>query len=66
MQFLAEIGASFNFISEYPEYLPKKKGIHQFTLKRFPFVVLYTISGQEILVLSIFNTYLNPTKKPKK
>ncbi len=35
----------------------------QVKLKNFPYLVIYSIEGEEIIVAKVFNTYQNPLKK---
>lgn len=34
-------------------------------LKRFPFIIIYEIIGNDIIIFSVFNTNRNPDKKNK-
>lgn len=50
----------------FDPYLFKKtkRDYRQVPLKRFPYIIIYRVSGDEILIQSVFNTHQNPNKKP--
>ncbi len=50
-------GAIFK-IRKYPYF-------RELPLKKFPFVIIYEIRDNDILIFSVFNTHQNPTKKLK-
>jgi plasmid stabilization system protein ParE len=62
-----ELETAYKAISRNPHYKIKYKNIVGFPLKRFPYLLLYTLdeSDKTILIYSVFNTYLNPAKYPK-
>ena len=41
------------------------KNYRQAKVSRFPYVVIFRINGDEIIIENVFNTYLNPIKKIK-
>lgn len=61
-----ELADAYTAIGNNPHYKIKYKNVIGFPLKRFPFLLLYTIdeSDKTVLIYSIFNTYLNPSKYP--
>jgi len=62
-----ELETAYNAIRINPHYKIKYKNIVGFPLKRFPYLLLYTLdeSDKTVLIYSVFNTYLNPAKYPK-
>ena len=52
-------------IQNNPLHFPLKKGnLREAYIQKFPFVIIYEIAENEIVVFAIFNTHQNPTKKP--
>ena len=49
-----------------PELFSIKKSpfFRELPLKKFPFVIVYEIFQNEVIIYSVFNTSRNPTKKP--
>lgn len=43
----------------------KKPTFREMPLKRFPFVIIYELRSDKIIVFSVFNTHQNPDKKFK-
>lgn len=63
--FISEVEAAAKYLSRNPEAFPEKKGIfRELNLTTFPYLMIYTVEGQVVTVFAIFNTYLNPQKKP--
>lgn len=55
----------FSRIRNNPLHFPLKKGnLREAYIQKFPFVIIYEVIENEIVVFSVFNTHLNPTKKP--
>ena len=50
-------------IIKAPEGFRKVRGYHQISLKQFPFVVLYQLIDDKIIVYAVFHTSRNPKKK---
>jgi plasmid stabilization system protein ParE len=65
--FIVELQICFNSIEKNPEmYQIIKNNFRQAPLKKFPYVVIYSIEKlQKVLVLSIFHTSRNPKMKFK-
>lgn len=64
----------FNYLEGYFKTLEnqkvsfeiKRKPVYrELPLKRFPFVIIYEICRNQIIIYSVFNTFQNPTKKIK-
>lgn len=52
-------------IQNNPLHFPLKKGnLREAYIQKFPFVIIYEIAENKIVVFAIFNTHQNPTKKP--
>lgn len=62
-----ELDTAYNIISHNPHYKIKYKNVVGFPLKKFPYLLLYTIDEleQTVLIYAVFNTHLNPSKYPK-
>lgn len=49
-----------------PDFEVKRKPVYrELPLKRFPYVIIYERSNNDVIVYSVFNTYQNPIKKLK-
>jgi hypothetical protein len=65
-EFLDHLNIYFKRIASHPEHFPqKRKPYREAFLKRFPFLVVYEIIEDRIIVYSVFNTWRNPEKKRK-
>ena len=65
-QFLIHLQTYLERIQAYPKHFPqKRKPYREAFIKRFPFLVIYEILKEKVLVYSIFNTWQNPEKKKK-
>ena len=66
-EFEEEVVALLKLIKENPGISPIKFAhIHEAVIKRFPFVINYEVSGNQIIVSAIFHVKQNPTKKIKR
>ncbi|MGW1454488.1 type II toxin-antitoxin system RelE/ParE family toxin [Salegentibacter sp. UBA1130] len=64
-ELLKEINLIYNLLRFDPYLFSEiKKGYRQVPLKKFPFLIIYRIFKDQILIQSVFNTHQNPTKKP--
>jgi len=62
--FLESLELSYQSIDNNPElYKIVFKSFRQAKVKRFPFVIIYTVENSEIIITKVFNTYQNPIKK---
>ena len=64
-----ELSKEINLVFDLLRFDPflfntNRKNYRQVPLKRFPYVIIYRVFENEILVQSVFNTHQNPTKKP--
>ena len=65
-EFLAHLDSYFDRIRTYPEHFPqKRKPYREAFIKRFPFLIVYEITGNKVIVYSVFNTWQNAKKKKK-
>jgi hypothetical protein len=64
--FLIYLKGYFEILKTRPELFAIKKPPYyrELPLKKFPFVVIYEIYQNEVIIHSIFHTSKNPTKKP--
>lgn len=52
-------------VQKYPyHYQIKRKPYREAHVKDFPFIIIYEIENNSIIVYSVFNTSRNPNKKP--
>jgi mRNA-degrading endonuclease RelE of RelBE toxin-antitoxin system len=64
--FLSLLDIFYERITKNPHHFPcKRNPYHEAFIKRFPFVIVYEIKDDEIIVYSVFNTHQNPIKKLK-
>lgn len=62
--FLESLEATYLTIAKNPEmYRFAFDMFRQVKLKNFPYLVIYSVEGNEIIVAKVFNTYQNPLKK---
>jgi len=66
-QFLDELERCYKKIKDSPvSYTNIKKDFRHILLKRFPYIVIYTIHKENVIVYSVFHTSQNPLKKFRK
>jgi plasmid stabilization system protein ParE len=65
-QFLDYFKGYLKILKTNPELFPIKKTpfYRELTLKKFPFVIIYEVFQDEVIIYSVFHTSRNPTKKP--
>ncbi|REG82058.1 type II toxin-antitoxin system RelE/ParE family toxin [Algoriphagus antarcticus] len=64
-KFFKAIEVAFAFITKSPESYQVKRGSYrEFRIRKFPFLIVYSIDSDSIVVYSVFNTWKNPNKKP--
>lgn len=67
LEFYEDLMGNLNYIIENPFMFPVKVyPFREYPLSTFPFVIIYDIVEDVVIVVSIFNTYKNPGKKPNK
>ncbi len=64
-KYAQKVESYFTRIQHNPLHFPlKKENLREAYIKKFPYVIIYQIIGDNIIVFSVFNTHQNPTKKP--
>ena len=65
-QFLEYFKGYLKILKTNPELFPVKKPpfYRELPLKKFPFVIIYEVFKDEVVVYSVFHTSRNPTNKP--
>ncbi|MNX80774.1 Plasmid stabilization system protein [compost metagenome] len=65
-QFLLYLKSYLKVLKTNPELFEIKKQpcFRELTLVKFPFVIIYEIIGNEIIIHSVFHTSRNPQRKP--
>ncbi|MGE4513827.1 MAG: type II toxin-antitoxin system RelE/ParE family toxin [Chryseobacterium sp.] len=64
-KFVQKVESYFIRIQNNPLHFPlKKENLREAYIQKFPYVIIYQIIGDNIIVFSVFNTHQNPTKKP--
>lgn len=65
--FLAELENGFDKLEIWPlSYTIIKKNYRQFILRTFPYVIVYEILNDAVIVYAVFHTSRNPRKKFKR
>ncbi len=65
-KFLVHLDIFFSRIKSSPEQFPQKKiPYREAYIKKFPYLIIFEIRNNNILVYSVFNTWQNPEKKKK-
>ena len=64
-KFLENLEIYFERIQEYPKhYQIKRKPYREVFLKNFPFLIIYEIIENDIVVYAVFHSSRNPNNKP--
>ena len=64
-KFAQKVESYFIRIQNNPLHFPSKKGnLREAYIQKFPYVIIYQIINDNIIVFAVFNTHQNPTKKP--
>lgn len=64
-RFLKQLDASINYLRENPLHCQIKHSVYREALvKVFPYIIIYELAKDTVVVFSIFNTYRNPKSKP--
>lgn len=65
-EFLEHLDIYFDRITVNPKHFPqRRKPYREAFIKRFPFLLIYEIIKEKVVVYSVFNTWQNPGKKKK-
>lgn len=63
-KFMKQLGKYFLRIQANPKHFEIKKNYREAFIQKFPYVIIFDIIDHKIIILSVFNTHQNPTKKP--
>ncbi|GAA0872843.1 hypothetical protein GCM10009117_19900 [Gangjinia marincola] len=64
--FYHELVTEFNYIRTYPMHCPvKRDNFREAVINRFPFIIMFRIIEEQLIIYSVFNTYRNPKSKPR-
>ncbi|MFP5436455.1 MAG: type II toxin-antitoxin system RelE/ParE family toxin [Bacteroidia bacterium] len=65
--FYQEYTDIISYLKTNPELFSIKSGnFREAKIASFPYVIIYEININNVFIYAIFNTHLNPTKRPKK
>lgn len=70
-KFLQALVKRFNDLSQHPTHYSfieenAKRIFRDVKLEKFPYVIVYEISNEEVIVYAVFNVHQNPAKKFEK
>jgi toxin ParE2 len=61
VRFLAEVVHSFGLIQQYPTaWHPLSTNTRRCRLKRFPYGVIYSVEGQDVIVIAVAHLHRKP------
>ncbi|WP_072876988.1 type II toxin-antitoxin system RelE/ParE family toxin [Salegentibacter echinorum] len=63
-RFLSDFEKLLNRIQSNPYIFRLENKYRNALLDIFPYLVIFEINDQEIIILAVFNTHQNPNKKP--
>ncbi len=64
-RFLENLDFYFERIQNFPEhYQTKRKPYREAVVKKFPFVIIYEVIENEVIVYAVFHSSRNPDEKP--
>ncbi len=64
-RFLMHLQTYLDRIQTYPEHFYiKRKPYREAFIKKFPYLIIYELTENKVIVYAVFNTYQNPIKKP--
>ncbi len=65
-KFIEYLDIYFNRIATSPQqFTQKRTPYREAFIKKFPFLIIFEIRNNSIIVYSVFNTWKNPEKKPR-
>lgn len=64
-EFIAEIEEAYSRLSLNPFYLVRYKNLRTLSLKKFPFLLIYLIEDDTVIIKACFHTSKNTSKYPK-
>lgn len=62
--FMKHLDKYLRRIQNNPKHFQFKKNYREAFIQKFPYLIVFDIIDYKIIVLSVFNTHQNPTKKP--
>lgn len=66
-RFLDTLETYIERVQKNPEhYQVKRKPYREAFIKDFPYLIIYEIEANKVIVYAVFNTWKNPNKKPAK
>ena len=63
-KFTTHLNSQINELKKNPFYQVRYKDYRALPLKKFPYTIVFYLSENKIYIISVFNTYQNPTKLP--
>ncbi|HKL35829.1 MAG TPA: type II toxin-antitoxin system RelE/ParE family toxin [Salegentibacter sp.] len=63
-RFLVDFESTLNRIQRNPYIFKLENSYRNALLDVFPYLIIYELNSNEIIILGVFNTHQNPTKKP--
>lgn len=64
--FLDQLDSYFNWIKHYPyHFSEKRRPYREAVIKRFPYLIVYEILEDKVIVYSVFNTWQDPSGKKR-
>ena len=66
-KFIYEVEEMLKYLEKYPEHyqIKHKNKYREAVLKKFPYIILYEIIGNTVIVYAVFPSKNNPNKKPR-
>jgi hypothetical protein len=66
-RFLNELEEYLHFLEQDPYVFQiRRKNLHYCPLKRFPYIIVYEIEKQDVVIYAVFNTYQKPSRLKKR
>ena len=62
-KFMKQLNKYFVRIQDHPKHFEIKKNYREAFVQKFPYLIIFDIIDNKIIILSVFNTHQNPTKK---
>jgi len=63
-KFMKQLDKYFKRIKTHPKHFQIKKKYREAFLKKFPYLIIFDVIDDKIIVLAVFNNHQNPQKKP--
>jgi len=64
-RFLTHLQTYLDRIQSYPEHFYiKRNPFREAFMKKFPYLIIYELTENTVIVFSVFNTWQSPQKKP--